>query len=264
MEELYLKLWDNGNGLGKNTIKYIKSTLSSALQEALKDKLVYRNEAQLSTISNKIPASRFKYVIYTPDQILKLLSITKGTPNQAAIALAGITGCRRGEVLGLKYSKLDLVNGTIDIEKQLIYEDKEFHYKDVKSGSYRGLYMPKKVWDLLLENKNMQERNKAFWGDDYNNSDYVITKEDGSIFKPGSFSKSFSKILSKNNLPHIRFHDLRHSINSIMAALDIGKEERKAMTGHRSDLADETYTHIFDSKKKQTAEKIDKAFSTDN
>ena len=71
--------------------------------------------------------------------------------------------------------------------------------------------------DLLKNYKNKYEENKKFYGntyvDDYNN--YICLMENGDLMKPGFLSQKFSEILDKNNLRHIRLHDLRHSCRYI-------------------------------------------------
>ena len=46
----------------------------------------------------------------------------------------------------------------------------------------------------------------------YNDNDFVCTWPDGKPFSPEYLSHAFKRILKKNNLPSIRFHDIRHSV----------------------------------------------------
>ena len=64
------------------------------------------------------------------------------------------------------------------------------------------------------------KKDKAFFGDTYNDNDYVFKWEDGRPFNPCYISRQFSKVINENHLPKIRFHDLRHSAASLL--VDMG------------------------------------------
>ena len=57
----------------------------------------------------------------------------------------------------------------------------------------------------------LQKQNKEYIGNGYDDSNFVCCWDDGKPLKVSYVSHTFSKILSDNNLPHIRLHDLRHS-----------------------------------------------------
>lgn len=70
----------------------------------------------------------------------------------------------------------------------------------------------------VKEYKNKYEENKKFFGNTYVNdySEYICLMENGELMKPGFLSQKFSEILDKNNLRHIRLHDLRHSCGTLL------------------------------------------------
>lgn len=260
LEKYYLDLYNDGDGLGKNSIKYIRATLISIFGEAYKDKIVVRNEAKISSMSHKILPSKFKYVTYSAEQINYLLELVKDTYLEVGIALASVLGLRRGEVLGLKYSDIDFATNRIHVHMQIVYEECELLYRPVKANSERFIYMPDFVRDILVRNKAWQDKNKKLLGDEYLDNDFIVTKYNGENIKPGTISKEFSRLLARNNLTHIRFHDLRHSCNSILRELKFDREVRKAITGHRTDQMDELYTHVKDDELKSVSEILQSTF----
>jgi len=232
----------------------------SILREALKDKLVTTNEAVLSDLPSVIPDSDFEYNTLTPEQIIELLNLTKDTYLEVAIGLAGILGLRRGEVLGLRYKDIDFENNKINLRSQFLFEKKQIIERGLKAGSKRIIIMPQLVIDILIRNKERQDQLKDMLGPEYEENDIVVTNDKGNMISPSILSKSFKKLLKDNGFPDMRFHDLRHSANSNMYTIGVGKEERKAITGHKTDKMDELYMHLHDNSLRTAAEAINNVY----
>src|SRR5699024_3440255 len=75
--------------------------------------------------------------------------------------------------------------------------------------------------ERLLEAKKQQEENRKLCGRSYNKEylGYVCVDVIGNLIKPNYVSSTFGKLLAKNNLRHIRFHDLRHTAATNMHQL---------------------------------------------
>lgn len=75
------------------------------------------------------------------------------------------------------------------------------------------------------------KENKRICGNCYNKKydGYVFVDAMGNIFNPRSVTENFSKLLERNNLRHIRFHDLRHSCASLLLANDVPDEADPGM-----------------------------------
>ena len=69
---------------------------------------------------------------------------------------------------------------------------------------------------LLLSMKEEKENNKKIFGNCYIDNEYVFVKADGSAYYPSYPSHELAKIIKNNNLPYIRWHDLRHSTASML------------------------------------------------
>ena len=87
--------------------------------------------------------------------------------------------------------------------------------------------------ERLLEAKKQQEENRKLCGRAYNKEylGYVCVDVIGNLIKPNYVSSTFGKLLAKNNLRHIRFHDLRHTCASLLLANGVPMESGKGMAG---------------------------------
>lgn len=92
--------------------------------------------------------------------------------------------------------------------------------------------------------------------------DYVMVDELGNLILPDYISSSFKFVLEKNNLRHIRFHDLRHTFASILINRDVPLLNVSTFLGH-SDLSTTAniYAHIDKSKKQESADVISNIFN---
>lgn len=89
-------------------------------------------------------------------------------------------------------------------------------------------------------------------------SEYVCVDVIGNLIKPNYVSSTFGKLLAKNNLRHIRFHDLRHTCASLLLANGVPMEQVKEWLGH-SEISTtvDIYGHLQYATKKQSAAAIE-------
>lgn len=75
----------------------------------------------------------------------------------------------------------------------------------------------------MLNRKQQIENNMLLYVNSYNHKydDYIFVDDLGNLFLPDYVSHKFRDLLEKNNLKHIRFHDLRHSCASLLANKNI-------------------------------------------
>jgi integrase len=136
----------------------------------------------------------------------------KNTNYHIAVLLGVGVGLRRGEALGLQWKDIDFENKTIQINRSLLPTENGLIFHDPKTeGSNRIIVVSNTIINMLLVAKAQQEKSKKILGEAYNDIDLVTCWDDGSPINPTTFSQSFGRTLEKNKLPHIRYHDLRHT-----------------------------------------------------
>jgi integrase len=95
-------------GAAANTVRHLHATIHSALEDALRLDLVGRNVAHLVRPPR---APHLEMQVYTPEQANQLLDAAKGDRLEAFYLLMLTSACRLGELLGLRWSALDLDRG---------------------------------------------------------------------------------------------------------------------------------------------------------
>ena len=105
--------------------------------------------------------------------------------------------------------------------------------------------------------KTSQQRNKKLLGDGYHNSDYILTWDDGRPISPDYISHAFRKLLKKNDLPLIRFRDLRHSCAGILLSDGATLKDVQDWLGHADiHMTANVYGHLDMARKHPLAESM--------
>jgi integrase len=249
---------DGKGGLSNKSVLYIHRILTEALDHATKKGKIVSNP--IKKITNIPKAQKYKAQIYEANEIIQLLETTKDSDIECPIVLAALCGLRRGEVLGLKWNNVDFENSVIKINNQLISTDDGFYFDTPKTeSSIRNIFPAASVFKILEIHKLKQSDYKKAFKDKYMDEGLVYCNNDGTPVNPKSFSKRFSYFLKKNNLKHIRFHDLRHSYASLSLKLGSQLKVTSEILGHSNiNITADTYTHVADDLKKDIANRIDK------
>ena len=110
--------------------------------------------------------------------------------------------------------------------------------------------------EKLLKLKEQQEEYKRVCGRCYNKKylEYICVDEMGTLISPHYLTSSFPKLLEKNNLRHIRFHDLRHTFATLALQNGVDIKTVSGMLGHFSaGFTLDTYAHVTTSAKREAA-----------
>ncbi len=177
-------------------------------------------------------------------------------------------GLRREEICGLKWDAVDFQYKTITIKHTVIETSNGKEYqlflKDMTKdkSSFRTLPLSDATVDMLLKMKQRQEKMKLLFGNRYNHEfdDYFYVFENGDLVKPNWVTACFKRLLDDNNMPHIRFHDLRHSCATLLRHQGVPMEDISKWLGHSNLLTTEqVYAHYDDMKKGSTLKALSSA-----
>lgn len=247
----------NGKGgLSSRTVLALHRIIYSSLEQAVKWQLVARNVAQ----SVEPPkAKKYKAKYLTDKQTENLIENAKNTDIYIPIMLAIYTGARRGEILGLKWQNVNLEKGIIKIIDNLCTTKNGLIIKQPKTHSgIRTIAISNSLVKILKKHKIKQMENRIKLGKHYQENNAVCCYEDGHLFNPKRFSAKFHELLEKNNLPLIRFHDLRHSHASLLVKLGIEPKVISERLGHSNiSITMDLYSHLYEDEDRQVAEMFD-------
>lgn len=263
IQEFYTELFNLG--LKGNTILRYHANIRKALEYAVKCELIITNPADKIEKPKK---EQYIATYYNRAELNELFLAIKNTPIKLPVLITALYGLRRSETLGLKWDAIDFENKTIvirhtisqtkvDGKLQIVAED-----KTKNQSSYRTLPLIPEIEEILLVEKEEQEKDKKVFKGSYLNKDgYVCVNADGSILKPDYVSHKFNEILKNNNLKHIRFHDLRHSCASLLLSNKVTMKDIQIWLGHSSyNTTANIYTHVDVESKQFSANVIGNAF----
>ena len=181
-----------------------------------------------------------EYHIPTDEEIKKLIKAIEGTEMELPVLLGAFCMMRRGEICGLSMEDVDFKNKRIHIHHSKVIDDgKVWHIKAPKNtNSDRYIDVP----DFILN--KIKEKG------------YITT------LKPDNITLYLGRILKKNEIPHFRFHDLRHYSASIRHALNIPDAYIMAEGGWKSDtILKSVYRHAMKDKQSEMQKKANQHFS---
>ena len=248
-------------GLSNNTIRRHLANISKCLDSAIKQNMIAFNPVKRIEMPRKQRFTGAKY--YNEKQIEKLLEYSKSDPLEAVILLTLFYGLRRSEVLGLKWDAVDFEAKIITIKHTVIRIGKTLHKSDrtKNDASNASFPMPDKIINVLMELKRQQLELKALQPNDYVDEGYVFTKLNGEVLMPEYVSKHFLLILKNNDLPRIRFHDLRHSSASYLKYLGFDLKDIQTWLRHKDiQTTMNLYTHLDMEAKENIAEILNSKF----
>ena len=248
--------------LSANSVRKHLANISTCLDTAVKQNIIAYNPVKRIEKPKKTKFDGAKF--YTERQIEALFEVSKGDPLEIVILLTLFYGLRRSEVVGLKWDAIDFEEKTLSIQHTVIPMGKTLHKLDrTKSASSRASFpMPEKIITELQAWRCRQLELQSLQPNDYEDNGYICTKPNGQLFSPNFVSQHFRLLLKNNNLPHIRFHDLRHSSASYLKAL--GFDLKDIQTWLRHDDIRTTmniYTHLDMDAKANIADVLNKNLS---
>jgi integrase len=197
------------------------SVLSSALQHALPEALSYiTKDPTLGVKSPKVSKKTFE--VWDADEVRKFLDVVQNDTLYPLFFMALTMGMRQGELLGLDWADILWDRGVIFVQKTLIEQKgKVIGRFDPKSKkSRRVISMPASLAAVLLEYR------RASGGVG------LVFKNDGEPFTKAQIVAHFEGLIKQAGLKRIRFHDLRHSSNTLLLSKGVHVKVMQDRAGH--------------------------------
>ena len=253
------------SGYSPSTKRMARATLRRALRMAEQDGLVTRNVAAIAE-GPKLLHREGRTM--TPEQAQIFLTACKDHRLGAAYSLALLLGLRRGEVIGLKWSDIELTQGVVEISvrRQLVRDDAGVRLSDLKTkGSRRTLHLSAPIVDLLEKHRQQQEVEMSILGDAWrNDEDLIFTNTYGEPLDPSDFGKGVPRITGKAGLGHWSIHELRHSCASLMFSMNVPLDAVSDQLGHASmGVTKGVYVHLLPGARAKAAKAMEELLFKD-
>ncbi len=187
--------------------------------------------------------------ILKPEDISAYLTAAEKRDALPMFYLELVSGLRKGELVALRWDDLDTKNRTISVSKQYIRNPNgEVALSRPKTEtSIRRVSIPQEAVDLLIQEH-----------DRHADSPYLFpSPATGEMYYPDSVVNLHKKILKDAGLPHIRFHDLRHTFATLALQNGVDVKTVSSMLGHYdAGFTLRTYTHTTRQMQDDAAEKM--------
>jgi integrase len=247
-------------GLAPRTVIAIHSVLHRALETAVRWGLVPRNITKLVSLPH---AERYEAQTLTVEQAGKLLEAARGSRIEALLLVAVTTGMRRGELLALHWDDVDLEKGVLYIRRTMS-KIAGYGYKESEPKTRTGrrkVVLPVVAVEALKEHRLQQDQARLEAGEKWHDRGIVFCNNYGAFFNPDRLLKIFNKLLRDAGLPHMRFHDLRHSAATILLTSGVHPKIVQERLGHSTiAMTLDVYSHVLPSIQQEAADKMDDLF----
>jgi integrase len=239
--------------MSAKTVRNIAGIVSSAFSRAIRWGL-----ASINPVTNSEPprVKKHRGVALTPaQQALVLESATSPWCMRAFLEVSAATGCRRGELLALRWS--DIVDGRAIIARSLTQTRSVLEFKGTKSDEPRDVGLPESTLGVLKAHRRRQNEYRRQFGADYRAGDLIFAHEDGSPLKPDSISATVSLLFKRLKMPAgASLHSLRHTHTSHLLANGVPLPVVSARLGHSSiRTTQEIYAHMIHGQDDEAAKK---------
>ena len=227
LDRVYASLNDKSASLRRG----VHVTAHKALGDAIRWRLVAFNAAN-DADAPKIPKPRPR--AWTAEQVRTFLEVA-GEDRWAALwRITATTGMRRGEVVGLRWSDIDLDAGKVLVVNNVTTDDHRTVEGTTKTDKDRPLGLDARTVAMLREWRKQQNEERLAIGKYWPDTGRVWTWPDGSPLHPLIVSKTFGRLAARAGLPPLTFHSLRHSWATNALAARVNIKTVSTRLGHSS------------------------------
>lgn len=274
LERLYQKMVRAGFKPG--TAHQVHRTIRAALNEAVKRKRIGTNPAALA----KAPKLDEPDVEpYSVSEVKRILETAQQQRNSARWAVALALGLRQGEVLGLKWTDVDLESGTLIVARsrqsprwkhgceqpcghkhgghcpnRMPLRDET---KATKSrAGKRGIGLPDELIRMLKQHQAEQEQERQTAGNLWQESEYVFTSPTGRVLHPRTDYRDWKLLVKRAGVPDRRLHDARHTAATVLLLLQIPERTVMSVMGWSNTAMAARYQHVIAAIRKDVATQV--------
>jgi integrase len=255
IQAVYQKLGERG--LSARTIRYTHSVLRSAMQQAIRWRLL----AEDPTDGAQLPRQRRSELrVLNTEQSRLFLETAMQTVYGPAFAVALTTAARPSEYLALKWKDINWEQGTVSIVRTLERVIGGWRFAETKrSRSRRVIKLQEWVLEILQDLRE-EKKPKPAATRGPGASDVIFTTPSGRPIDPDNLAKWFKSILEQAGLPIIRLYDLRHTGATLALAVGVPPKVVSEQLGHAgAAFTLDIYSHVLPHMQEQAAMKVEEA-----
>lgn len=265
LNRLYRDLLDNGRadgngGLSVATVRHVHTIISAALDDAVKAQRLTANPARGATPPAVRSADRPEMKTWDASTLGRFLDFEAATRYGPPFTFLALTGCRRGEAIGLTWADTDLDAGQVSIRRTITEIDGQIHRSNTtKTGRGRSIRLQPDLVNSMRSWRATQAAERLLLGPDYADEDLVFCHRDGRPYIPDMFSREFDRRVKRHKLPRIRLHDLRHTYATLALQVGVPAKVVSERLGHSSvTVTLDLYSHVMPAVEGEHADAVAK------
>lgn len=242
--------------LSGKTIREYHRLIHTVLDQALKEGLVAVNVADRAT-PPKMEQKDVNY--FQPEQVTAIREAleTEAIKWRTLVHLLLITGARRGEILGLKWDKVDFNSNQVYICNNVLYSADVGIYEDTPKTerSKRYVSLPAETMQLLKQYRAWQNGERLRLGEYYQDQGFVFAQDTGGPMHPDSVTTWLSRFSKRHGLPHVNAHAFRHTMASMLYFNGVDSVSISKRLGHAQvSTTANIYAHVMEAADKKNAD----------
>lgn len=247
--------------MSPRTVQQVHAVLRAMLSQAVREELLARNVARL--VQAPTP-DREEIHPWTETEARAFLTAARAHRLHALFVVALALGLRRGELLGLRWSDVDLDAGQLRVWQTLqrVRGDGVVFGPPKSRRSRRVLTMPAVVHQALKRHRNAQEHERRLANGQWQESGLVFTTATGRHVEPRNLNTAFGRLIARAGVRPIRFHDMRHNCATLLLAAGVSPRVVMDILGHSQiAVTMNIYGHVMPAMQQEAASHMDAALS---
>lgn len=248
----------DGKPLSPNTVRRIHATLHRALRDATRWGHLQRNPAA-SAVKPRQPTLGARDIqTWSATELRQFLVTVSNDRLFAMWRLAAMTGMRRGEIVGLRWSDVNLDAHRLAVRQTVTATGSRLTFGEPKTKrGKRSVALDRETVAALMAWKEMQDQERDSWGGAWESTGLVFTRENGALVNPDRLSSWFRAGSERARVPQIRLHDLRHTHASLALQAGIPAKVVSERLGHASvAFTLDVYSHVVPGLQEDAAQRI--------
>jgi integrase len=241
----------------QSTIEQTRITLGVLFRSAVDNDIISNHPLKDNVRSISKKESK-KMRVLTIEEQKKFLKCSEKSSNFNQFCFILQTGLRTGEMIGLKWSDLDLKNRLLHVNRTMEYRHSvgEWRVGEPKSKSgKRCIPLTGEAVDILLRQKKKNSKLKVV---SLEHSEFVFLNRNGEPTKNSAYDTCLQKLCEKNDIEHFSMHTLRHTFATRCIESGMKPKTLQMILGHANiGITMNLYVHITDDEKKKEMEMIE-------
>lgn len=248
------KFYNEKAEYSESVARLVKTVMNVSMGYAIDKKVIAENPATGANLPKKVAKKQYHtrnidtQKTLNMEQILVLLEASRDTPIHMQVLFNVLMGLRRREINGVKYSDIDYINRTLRLRVQLgkkirskkeDFEPKTFTKQEVRlktPSSERDIPIPDYVFEAILEQRKIYEKNRSRRKSQFQDLGYICCSSYGKSRSKDFHWKYYKQIKVENDLPDIRWHDLRSTFCTLLLKNDFNPKAVSKLMGHAKEL----------------------------